>query len=267
MSDRVRMQNMGISLVALCQGVPFFHAGVDMLRSKSFDRDSYRSGDWFNKLDFSYQDNNFGAGLPLASENESNWSMMRPLLDRGDLKPAREDIVKCVTHLQEMLRIRASSPLFRLRTAEEVLQRIRFHNTGPDQVPGMIVMSLTDVGLSTRLDPDVELMFVVFNATKEEQRITLDAIKDVPLTLHPVQRASVDPVVRLAAFDRDRGAFVVPGRTTAVFVAPYGAPSKPPVTRARLWIRRATLLAGVGAATAWILHRRLKRQKPKGGQL
>ena len=32
------------------QGVPFFCAGDELLRSKSFDRDSYASGDWFNAI-------------------------------------------------------------------------------------------------------------------------------------------------------------------------------------------------------------------------
>ena len=49
MAERVRAHNMGLSVIALGQGVPFFHAGTDMLRSKSLDRDSYNSGDWFNK--------------------------------------------------------------------------------------------------------------------------------------------------------------------------------------------------------------------------
>lgn len=31
------------------QGIPFFHAGDEMFRSKSLDRDSYNSGDWFNR--------------------------------------------------------------------------------------------------------------------------------------------------------------------------------------------------------------------------
>jgi len=36
--------------VVLLQGIPFFHAGDETLRSKSLDRDSYNSGDWFNRL-------------------------------------------------------------------------------------------------------------------------------------------------------------------------------------------------------------------------
>jgi pullulanase len=57
------------------QGIPFFHAGDDTLRSKSLDRDSYNSGDWFNRLDFSYETNNFGVGLPPKEKNEEKWDM------------------------------------------------------------------------------------------------------------------------------------------------------------------------------------------------
>ena len=62
MADRVRMQNLGMSLLAFGQGIPFFHAGVDLLRSKSLDRNSYNSGDWFNRLDFTLQTQQLGRG-------------------------------------------------------------------------------------------------------------------------------------------------------------------------------------------------------------
>lgn len=38
MADRVRMQNLGLSIVMLGEGVPFIHAGAELLRSKSLDR-------------------------------------------------------------------------------------------------------------------------------------------------------------------------------------------------------------------------------------
>jgi pullulanase len=47
LADRVRINNLAVSVVALSQGVPFFHAGDELLRSKSLDRNSYNSGDWF----------------------------------------------------------------------------------------------------------------------------------------------------------------------------------------------------------------------------
>lgn len=228
--DRVRMHNLGISIVALSQGVPFFHAGIDMLRSKSFDRDSFDSGDWFNKLDFTYQDNNYGAGLPPAKKNKSNWPIIKPLLARPELKPEPDDILCTVRHFQEMLRIRKSSPLFRLRTAAEVQERLRFHNTGPDQALGMIVMSLTDVGTLNNLDPNYDMILAVFNATNEEQRFTLRPAAAAAFALHPIQAQSSDPVVRTAMFEKVGGTFLIPARTAAVFVAAVEGLSGLPLT-------------------------------------
>ena len=52
MADRVRMNTLALSTTALAQGPSFWHAGADMLRSKSLDRNSYNSGDWFNRVDW-----------------------------------------------------------------------------------------------------------------------------------------------------------------------------------------------------------------------
>ena len=220
MSDRVRAQVVGLSLVALGQGVPFFHAGSELLRSKSFDRNSYNSGDWFNRLDFSYAHNNFGAGLPLAEENRPNWQFMRPRLEDAALTPERADIVTTKEQFETLLRIRRSSPLFRLATAEEVQTRLTFHNTGPEQVPGVIVMRLADVGEGIAdIDPEHEQVVVVFNATGERQTLHVDTLKDANLFLHPLQAAS-DDVVTTSAYYSNSSQLSVPAFTTAVFVAP-----------------------------------------------
>jgi hypothetical protein len=44
------------------------------------DGNSFDSGDWFNKLDFSYDSDNWGTGLPIASQNQGNWPIMKSLL-------------------------------------------------------------------------------------------------------------------------------------------------------------------------------------------
>lgn len=49
---RTRMCEMALAMVLMAQGVAFIHAGDELLRSKSLDRDSYNSGDWFNKIDW-----------------------------------------------------------------------------------------------------------------------------------------------------------------------------------------------------------------------
>lgn len=220
LEDRVRVANMGMSIVLLSQGVPFFQAGDDMLRSKSFDRNSYNSGDWFNRLDFTYESNNFGVGLPPSGDNQSNYPIMLPLLQQEGITPTRENIVNAVNHFQEMLRIRKSSALFRLETAEDIQARVAFHNTGPDQLPGVIVMSLADDGELANLDPNLSMIVVVFNATDEPITFTEDALAGTPFVLHFFQQFSQDVVVRDSAYDSATGTFSVPARTTAVFVSP-----------------------------------------------
>jgi pullulanase-type alpha-1,6-glucosidase len=217
MQDRVRIQNVGLSTVILGQGVPFMHAGSDLLRSKSLDRDSYNSGDWFNRLDFTYQSNNWGVGLPVAGVNGDNWPIMEPLLANPDLKPGEEDITLMAQLYRELLAIRASSPLFHLSTAAEIQERLAFHNTGPDQLPGLIVMSISDL-TGDELDRYNERIVVLVNANKDAQSISIEDLAGQELWLHAIQADSVDLVVRTSSFDSETGTFEVPGRTTAVFV-------------------------------------------------
>jgi pullulanase-type alpha-1,6-glucosidase len=217
MEERVRAQIVGLSTVALGQGVPFFHAGSEMLRSKSLDRDSYNSGDWFNRLDYTYQHNNFGVGLPVAEKNQENWPIMVPYLADPALVAGETDITFTTAVFEELLAIRASSPLFRLGDAALVQQRLAYHNTGPSQLPGLIVMSLSDL-TGDDLDPNHQLIVVLINANDEAQTFTEAALIGLALELHPVQQNSVDPVVGTTSFDAATGTFVIPGRTTAVFV-------------------------------------------------
>lgn len=217
--DRVRMQNLGISIVALSQGVPFFHAGMDMLRSKSLDKNSYDSGDWFNQLDFTYQTNNWGVGLPARGDNESNWPIIQPLLENPDIVPGPDDIMNSVLHFREMLQIRKSVALFRLQTSAQIQEQVRFYNTGPDQLPGVIVMQIIE-GSGGDVDPNYDMVVVVFNATGEDLTYTEAQLSGLGLELHPIQVASHDPIVQGSAYDSAAGAFTVPARTTAVFVMP-----------------------------------------------
>lgn len=257
MADRVRIQNLGNSIVMLSQGIPFFQAGDDMLRSKSLDRNSYNSGDWFNRLDFSYETNNWGVGLPPAGDNQSMWPVMETLLGAEGLTPGREDILQAVAHFWEMLQIRRSSPLFRLQTAQAVQERLVFHNTGPDQIPGLIVMSLSDM-TGENLDPNYGLIVVLFNANSQSITFSQSDLADLPLTLHPVQQNSADEVVQTASFAADSGTFTVPARTTAVFVlAEADVPGAG--SNAAGWLIGLGIGAvALGGAAAWLARRKQK---------
>ena len=217
--ERVRMQCMAISLTALGQGIPFFHAGVEMLRSKSMDADSYNSGDWFNRLDYSYSTNNFGVGLPSAEKNKDRWSLMKPILADKNLQPNSAQITRTVEHFREMLRIRKSSPLFRLASAEAVQNRVKFHNTGPGQKSGLIVMSLADdLDGVEPIDPVYSRIVVLFNSSAAEHCFEGSSFEKGAFELHAVQQQSGDTRLADASFDAGRGRFCVPARTTAVFV-------------------------------------------------
>lgn len=215
LEDYVRMQNLGNSIVMFSQGVPFFQAGDDLLRSKSMDRNSYNSGDWFNQLDWTYQTNNFGVGLPPSGDNGARWDIMRPLLGDESLYVTPENLEASHQHFLEILQIRNDVRLFRLQTGEQVMDMLHFHNMGPDEIPGLIVMSVTD---ENDFDPQYEMVVTLFNASPDEVSFTEADLVGVGLELHPVFANSHDPMVQSSAFDAETGTFTIPGRTTAVFV-------------------------------------------------
>ena len=217
MADRVRVQMLGMSFTMLAQGVPFLHAGIEMLRSKSLERDSYNSGDWFNRLFFDYTSNNFGVGLPVEAGFEAE--LMRHFLAMPALRADETAIRQSVANLHALLTIRKSSPLFRLRTKADVLARLTFQNTGPTQIPGVIAMTLADrvAGLPS-IDPHYALIVVVFNATTETQMVQHDGWAGRGLALHPALKESGDPVVLEAVID-EHGVTKVSARTVGVFVS------------------------------------------------
>ncbi|MFI2811431.1 pullulanase-type alpha-1,6-glucosidase [Microbulbifer sp. JSM ZJ756] len=214
--ERVRMQAFSNSLVLFAQGVPFIHAGQEFLRSKSMDRDSYNSGDWFNALDFSFSSGNWGVGLPIADKNEDKWPLMAPLLANPDIAPQRKHRLDTIALFREQLAIRNSSRLFRLPDADAVVEHVRFLNMGPDQVPGLIAMQLLDE--EGRFDRRHKEILVLFNGDDEAVAFSSKELQGKPFVLHPHQRHSADQRLRGVDFDRRSGSVSIPGRTTAVLV-------------------------------------------------
>ena len=213
---RARRQVLAMSLVILGQGVPFFQAGDDMLRSKDMDQNSYDSGDWFNKIDWTGQTANWGIGLPIASQNGGQWSIMTPLLSNPAYTPQPQDIAHSAAGFQEFMQVRYSSGLFRMATFAEVQKNLTFLNTGPNQVPGLIVMRLDANGGHYGAYKHI---LVVFNATTEQLTFADSSLQGMNLRLHPVQRNSSDPLTQQSSFDSKAGAATVGGLTTAVFVS------------------------------------------------
>lgn len=214
MADRVRMQSLSLATVLLGQGTAFVHAGSERLRSKSLDRDSYDSGDWFNRLLWDCASGNgFGSGLPPKSANEAKWPYAKPLLADPALKPGCADISAARARFGELLKIRSSSPAFGLASLAEMQKRLTFV---PGDVPGVITMHLEASGL----DPRWKSITVVFNATTRTQSQTVASLAGSTAALHPVQQSGDDPVVKQSTFTSATGTLTVPARTVAVFVEP-----------------------------------------------
>jgi hypothetical protein len=107
----------------------------------------------------------------------------------------------------DLLRIRSSSPLFRLGSAAAIQDKVSFL----DADPGVIAM-LVDDTVGSDADADRDGVLVVFNATPSATTV---AGTGDGWTLHDVQAAGGDEVVKGSTVAAD--AVTVPARTTAVF--------------------------------------------------
>ena len=219
-AERVRMNTVCLATVALAQSPAFWSAGTELLRSKSLDRDSYNSGDWFNAIDFTGQSNGFGRGLPPASRNEGSWAIQGPLLQDDWLRPSPEEIAAARSQALDLLRLRASTPLFSLGSARLIQDKLSFPGAGFGAPAGVIVMLIDDTRGGSDVDPELDAVLVVFNASGQTLTQPLPELAGRDFRLCPIQAEGADEVVRRTGFDRASGTISVPARTVAVLVEP-----------------------------------------------
>ncbi|UYB42790.1 pullulanase-type alpha-1,6-glucosidase [Streptomyces sp. Je 1-4] len=204
-ADRGRMQVLALATAALSQGPALSQAGSDLLRSKSLDRNSFDSGDWFNALHWNCADGNgFGRGLPPAADNKDKWPYARPLLADPALRPGCTTLHSTSAAYRDLLRIHATEPAFGLSSTATVQSQLSFPLSGKDETPGVITMRLGN-------------LVVVLNATPASQHQTVRDLAGTPYALHPVQARGTDRTTATASYARASGTFAVPARTVAVF--------------------------------------------------
>ena len=159
------------------------------------------------------------------------------------IAPTARDIAWMRHAFRDLLRIRASSSLFRLRSAEDVRRRLSFRNVGPEQKPAVLVVHLNGAGIADGFEaadeitagealaqasnaapyPDAtfrEILYFV-NASAETQTLRLGEERNKPYVLHPVQRSpqATDPRPKhQARYDKRTGEFEIPARTAVVYV-------------------------------------------------
>ena len=219
--QRVRIQNITGTMPFISQGIPFFQMGGDLLRSKSMDRNTYDAGDWYNKVDFTFDSNNWNVGYPLDQGDLSDEDLVSlaasPFTDAGMTEMEFASNV-----FNEFLEIRQTSKLFRLTTAQDIIERVGFHNIGKRQTQNLIVMSIDDGTGLADLDTAVDAIVVVVNGSDSELSHTVATAAG--FELHTVQQNSVDTTIASASFAEgdNEGTFTVPALSVAVFVKPQG---------------------------------------------
>ena len=142
---------------------------------------------------------------------------MRPRLANPALRPTPADIRWTRDAVLDLLRIRDSSTLLRLRTAADVKARLTMHNTGPDQVPGVLVGQVDGRGYA---GAGFATLVYLINAAPVARTVVVEPLRGQALAQHPVHRAAdaADRRAAQAAYDPQTGRFDLPARTAVVFV-------------------------------------------------
>ena len=220
MEERVRLSTLCLAAVTLGQSPCFWAAGTELLRSKSLDRDSYNSGDHFNAIDWSGQDNGWGRGLPPAGRNFDRWIIQAELLARRNMRPGPADIARACTSALDLLRLRRSTPLLTLGSAKLIRDRVSFPVCGSDACSGVIIMVVDDGAGEADLDPALDGVMVAINATNEEVHQRVEPLVGRFFELSEIQAEGVDERVKTTSFDPVTGVLRIPALTAAVLVEP-----------------------------------------------
>ncbi|EPL8951530.1 type II secretion system assembly factor GspB [Klebsiella pneumoniae] len=220
LDTRVRMQAVSLATVMLGQGIAFDQQGSELLRSKSFTRDSYDSGDWFNRVDYSLQDNNYNVGMPRSSDDGSNYDIIARVKD-AVATPGETELKQMTAFYQELTALRKSSPLFTLGDGATVMKRVDFRNTGADQQTGLLVMTIDDgMQAGASLDSRVDGIVVAINAAPESR--TLQDFAGTSLQLSAIQQAAGDRSLASGVQVAADGSVTLPAWSVAVLELPQG---------------------------------------------
>ncbi|MEQ1976504.1 pullulanase-type alpha-1,6-glucosidase [Xenorhabdus sp. SGI240] len=215
---RVRMQALSLATVFLGQGLAFDQQGSELLRSKSFTRDSYDAGDWFNRVSYDYKDNNYDVGLPERGNDGQNYPLINRVKNQAE-KPGQIELLQMMAFYQELLRLRQFSPLMTLGDGEAVRQRVDFANVGPHQKMGLLVMTIDD-GNTTARDYDRRFDGVVIVINAAPWPVTVQDLNINGLKLNAIQRELGETSLAAGIQITENGEVTMPAWSAAVLVLP-----------------------------------------------
>ena len=150
-AERKEMHKLALSIVFSSQGISFLHAGAEFLRSKKGVENSYNSPDSINAIDW-------------------------------NLKSKNKDVFD---YVQYLIKMRKEHPAFRMKTAKEITNNIRFRENAE---AGTIVYEINGKAVGDKWKKIV----VCFNGTsKSKPVITGNNLKSFIINNQAVQQGTV----------------------------------------------------------------------------
>jgi pullulanase len=207
--ERQRVAQLAIAIPMLGQGLPFIEGGTELLRSKNGDQDSYDSGDFFNRVDWTGNTNYWGEGLPPSWKNIGDWPFWQPRLQDLSLQAGPAQIQATANYFKGLLRVRKSSSLFRMKSLSEVSQSLQFIDDELSPEPGLIAMHLHN---------SQENILVFFNSSKDPREFSHSLLAR-SWKLHPDFESKTDSLLSNVVLSREKTSIQIPGRTTVVLVS------------------------------------------------
>ena len=204
--ERQRMMQMALAIPMLGQGIPFIEGGSEVLRSKNGDQDSYDSGDYFNRVDWSLNKNYWGEALPPSWKNLDDWSFWFPRLQAPDMQVSAALIERNSEYFKALLRLRQSSELFKMNTADEIRRQLHFIDNDNGQEVGLIAMLLEN---------NRESILVFFNSSKD-LRTFKHPVLSLGWDLAPEFNSDIDKALRDVRLSANLSEVQLPGMSTVV---------------------------------------------------
>ena len=142
MNKKVRQQAIAVATVLLGQSPAFDAHGSDLLRSKSFENDSYNSGDWVNGIRYmDNEDNGYSLGYTNSSKDADDWTAVA-YARKKNAAAGPELKAKMHDYYLELLNIRRDyKDYISLGTAKAIQEKVTFPDGGND-TDGVIVMQI-----------------------------------------------------------------------------------------------------------------------------
>lgn len=179
--DRIRMNNLAAAIDMTAEGIPFFQAGEEMLRTKiksdgGFDENSYASPDSVNSL---------------------KWSTLE-----------EEEYQDVYQYYKGLIAFRKAHAALRLATAEETTANVKAVEGLEKNVVAFEIDGAADEGASDGI-------FVIFNANKEETEVSLPEgnwnvyVNDTQAGTEPIEtvadeKVTVAPISALVLVKEDK---------------------------------------------------------------